>query len=84
MNAQARGATQRWAGSQLAGLTALNPFLVNGRRYLVTYTSTNSTRDGGWREVAITAGRPDVIIRSAGGYTAPGRARPSTAAPQQD
>lgn len=54
------------------------------RRYLVTYTSTNSTRDGAWRDVAIETARPGVVIRSAGGYTAPGRARPSTAAPQQD
>jgi hypothetical protein len=47
------------------------------RRYLVTYTSTNSTRDGAWRNVEITTGRADMVIRSAGGYTAPGRARPA-------
>jgi Ca-activated chloride channel homolog len=47
------------------------------RRYLVTYTSTNSTRDGAWREVEITTARQDMVIRSAGGYNAPGRARPA-------
>lgn len=48
------------------------------RRYLITYTSTNSTRDGAWREVRITTARPDVVVRSVGGYNAPGRARPAT------
>ena len=43
------------------------------RRYLVTYTSTNSKRDGGWRAVAITPTRPGFVIRSRGGYTAPSR-----------
>jgi hypothetical protein len=43
------------------------------RRYLVTYTSTNSRRDGGWREVSITAAQPGLVIRSVGGYAAPGR-----------
>jgi VWFA-related protein len=43
------------------------------RRYLVTYTSTNSRRDGGWREVLITTPRPELVIRSVGGYAAPGR-----------
>lgn len=52
------------------------------RRYLITYTSTNSTRDGSWREVEITTARQDVVIRSAGGYTAPGRVR-STAHQEQ-
>ena len=47
------------------------------RRYLVTYTSTNHARDGAWRNVEITTGRPDMVIRSAGGYAAPGRARPA-------
>jgi VWFA-related protein len=47
------------------------------RRYLLTYTSTNNTRNGAWREVEITTDRPNVIIRSAGGYTAPGHARPT-------
>lgn len=47
------------------------------RRYLVTYTSANSTRDGAWRDVEIGTTRTDVIIRGPGGYAAPGRARPS-------
>jgi VWFA-related protein len=53
------------------------------RRYLVTYTSTNNTRDGAWRDVAIETARPGVVIRSAGGYTAPERVHPTTVA-QQD
>ena len=43
------------------------------RRFLVTYTSTNGRRDGAWRSVEITTSRPDLVIRSAGGYAAPGR-----------
>ena len=50
------------------------------RRFLVTYTSTNGRRDGAWRSVEITTSRPDLVIRSAGGYAAPGRN--SNAAPQ--
>ena len=41
------------------------------RRYVVTYTSTNSTRDGGWRAVRITARKPGFVIKSRRGYTAP-------------
>jgi Ca-activated chloride channel homolog len=51
------------------------------RRYLITYTSTNSTRDGAWRAVQIATPRPDLVIRSVGGYNAPGRARPATQEP---
>jgi hypothetical protein len=53
------------------------------RRYLVTYTSSNYARDGAWREVTIETTRPGVVIRSVGGYNAPGRSR-VTAAAQQD
>lgn len=45
------------------------------RRYILTYTSTNSRRDGGWREVEITSPREGLVIRSAGGYAAPASAR---------
>lgn len=45
------------------------------RRYILTYTSTNSRRDGGWREVEITSPRAGLVIRSAGGYAAPRPAR---------
>ena len=41
------------------------------RRYIVTYTSTNSARDGGWRNVRITSRQPGFIIRSRRGYAAP-------------
>jgi Ca-activated chloride channel family protein len=41
------------------------------RRYVVSYTSTNSTRDGGWRAVDISTARPGLTIRSRGGYFAP-------------
>jgi VWFA-related protein len=53
------------------------------RRYLVTYTSSNYARDGAWREVTIETARPGIVIRSVGGYNAPGRSR-VTAAAQQD
>jgi Ca-activated chloride channel homolog len=45
------------------------------RRYLLSYTSTNNTRDGAWRKVEVTTVREDVVIRSAGGYMAPSRER---------
>ncbi len=41
------------------------------RRYVVTYTSTNSTRDGAWRTVEISARTPGFVIRSRRGYAAP-------------
>ncbi len=46
------------------------------RRYVVGYTSTNSKRDGGWRQVVVGARQPGITIRSAGGYFAPIAARP--------
>jgi VWFA-related protein len=43
------------------------------RRYVIGYTSTNSARDGGWRQVSIEV--PDGLsVRSRGGYFAPGTA----------
>jgi len=41
------------------------------RRYLVTYTSTNSARDGAWRAVRIASRKPGFVIRSRPGYAAP-------------
>ena len=42
------------------------------RRYVVSYTSTNTKRDGGWRAVQInTSSQPDTTVRSRGGYFAP-------------
>ncbi len=43
------------------------------QRYVLGYTSTNSTRDGAWRNVVIAATPDGVTIRSAGGYRAPAR-----------
>lgn len=42
-------------------------------RYIVSYTSTNSKRDGGWRNVEIKARSTGVIISSRSGYFAPDR-----------
>jgi VWFA-related protein len=53
------------------------------RRYLLTYTSTNSKRDGAWREVAITATQPGITIRSRGGYTAPEVAAAASPQPRE-
>jgi VWFA-related protein len=41
------------------------------RRYVATYLSSNSLRDGAWRAVAITSKDPLLAIRSRGGYWAP-------------
>ena len=43
------------------------------RRYVVSYTSTNGARDGGWRSVEIKTRQDDLIVRSRGGYAAPAR-----------
>ncbi len=43
------------------------------RRYIVSYTSTNSARDGGWRVVDIRPSQPGLMVRSRGGYFAPDR-----------
>jgi hypothetical protein len=41
------------------------------RRYVVTFVSSNSKRDGLWRGVEITSRDPLLAIRSGGGYSAP-------------
>ena len=46
------------------------------RRYVVGYTSTNSKRDGGWRQVVVGVRQPGITIRSGGGYFAPITAKP--------
>ena len=41
------------------------------RRYVITYTSTNSKHDGAWRTVEIKSKRPGIVIETRGGYFAP-------------
>ena len=41
------------------------------RRYVISYTSTNSARDGAWRKVDIRSRKGGVMVLSRGGYTAP-------------
>jgi VWFA-related protein len=41
------------------------------RRYVITYTSTNSKHDGAWRKVEIRSTQPGIVIESRGGYFAP-------------
>jgi len=41
------------------------------RRYVVSYTSTNSARNGAWRKVDIKTSASDIRISSLGGYRAP-------------
>ena len=41
------------------------------RRYIISYTSTNFTRDGAWRKVDIRCLKPGIIVQSQGGYFAP-------------
>ncbi len=43
------------------------------QRYVVGYTSTNSTRDGQWRKVEIRSRRENIVAVSRGGYLAPAR-----------
>jgi hypothetical protein len=41
------------------------------RRYVISYTSTNSKHDGKWRNVEISSKRAGIAIESKGGYHAP-------------
>jgi Ca-activated chloride channel family protein len=43
------------------------------RRYIVGYTSTNSTRDGKWRNVELKSRVDGLVIASRGGYDAPSK-----------
>lgn len=39
--------------------------------YFLAYTPTNQRRDGTWRAIEVTVGRPEVQVRARRGYTAP-------------
>ena len=41
------------------------------RRYVITYTSTNTARDGSWRKIEIKPTRPGLSVETRGGYFAP-------------
>jgi Ca-activated chloride channel family protein len=43
------------------------------RRFVISYTSTNSTRDGAWRSVRIASLVPGTTVQAKGGYFAPDR-----------
>lgn len=40
-------------------------------RYLVTYTPTNTTRDGAWRTISLSTPSPEFLVRTRSGYMAP-------------
>jgi Ca-activated chloride channel homolog len=43
------------------------------QRYVASYLSTNRTRDGKWRKVDIASVRPELEVKTRGGYFAPER-----------
>jgi Ca-activated chloride channel family protein len=43
------------------------------RRFVLSYVSTNATRDGAWRKVEIRVRSSNLLVLSAGGYFAPAR-----------
>jgi Ca-activated chloride channel family protein len=43
------------------------------RRYIISYTSTNSTRNGAWRSVDIKSTHSGIVVESKGGYFAPAK-----------
>lgn len=43
------------------------------RRFVLSYASTNGTRDGAWRKVEIRVRSSNLIVLSSGGYFAPSR-----------
>ena len=40
-------------------------------RYLVTYTPTNTARDGAWRTISLKTASPELVVRTRKGYRAP-------------
>jgi Ca-activated chloride channel family protein len=45
------------------------------RRYIIMYSSTNTTRNGAWRKVEIRSKRTGIVVESKGGYFAPSDAK---------
>jgi hypothetical protein len=43
------------------------------RRFAVSYTSTNTKRDGAWRTVEVRVRSSNLVVSSSGGYFAPAR-----------
>jgi hypothetical protein len=43
------------------------------RRFALSYTSRNGSRDGAWRKVEIRVRASNLLVSSAGGYFAPAR-----------
>ncbi len=43
------------------------------RRYVISYTSTNSARDGSWRKVEVRSKREGIVIGGQTGYRAPAK-----------
>jgi VWFA-related protein len=41
------------------------------RRWIISYSSTDTTRDGAWRPVEIRSKNPNAVVRSRGGFFAP-------------
>ena len=41
------------------------------RRWIITYSSTDTERNGAWRPVEIRTQDPNTVVRSRGGYFAP-------------
>ncbi len=43
------------------------------RRWIISYTSTDSTRNGAWRAVTVTTKDKAAVVHSRGGFFAPGK-----------
>jgi VWFA-related protein len=46
------------------------------QQYTLAYVSTNPARDGRWRRIDVSTGRPGMSVRARAGYYAPGPAAP--------
>ncbi|HYV85175.1 MAG TPA: VWA domain-containing protein [Patescibacteria group bacterium] len=46
------------------------------RQYTLAYASTNTRRDGRWRSLRVTVGKPGLVVRAREGYYAPGPGAP--------
>ncbi len=66
---------QAYFPEQVSGLSQEYRRIVENlrRRYVVSYTSTNSARNGAWRNVEIRSRSAEIVVTSRGGYFAPDR-----------
>ena len=62
-----------WTMAAKARRAGTTVFSYSGRRFVLSYASSNATRDGAWRKVEIRVRSSNLVVLSSGGYFAPAR-----------